>query len=326
MNKMNKKYIKQSLILSIVLISISWIYFFFNNKNFEYTYKLNYNSFLKTNLFEKYKKDCPVLFEYVQNTERKALHSSLKFLENDKSLFESYKNMPEVTDHHQLEQIKNRIRLEGAYYLSPELYGPVNIKITFNKKLNTNILPKFFEYLVKENPIYNLKLSNLSKDKLLGIIETNCYDIKRVEKELELLSFKLEIIKKEYTNENQIIIKINEYQNNIEKFFFNASDEKKIKIKEILEEIFRSIDKKSYYKVLQINRKRILDYINNDFIIFFNLEKLATSYEDNLNKKLKDIVTIESKKFNYKLFISLTIYSIFFSFFSIYLISNLSRK
>ena len=157
--------IKDKKLIVIILVSllISNIYFFLNSRSFVSTYLINaisdndimnsINNDEARKINNKYQKFYNPInsYERLNNQLTIELYADLlRFLQNNKSYkykFSKQKNLTEKEEKNLFSVVEN-INLEGAYFLNPRHISIVKLQLFNNKKTDENILKNYVRFIV----------------------------------------------------------------------------------------------------------------------------------------------------------------------------------
>lgn len=313
-----KKLVSKSIFTSSILIIVSMIYFFMFNKTYTYTYNYDYEKVIKKEekFYENYDNLFHLNFKY---SPKQRLHVSLhKFYDsyNIESFIKNDLKINNSNNYKKIKQIIKRTNIQGIFYLNPKFYGPVFMKVDGGKEFDKNILPKYINFSLISKKANSIEVyswtkkgrqfqENLERDFFNAII---IFD-KLNQNKSNLYNNYLEKLK-ELKNPKDYFL--NNYTSLIKEidFLYNETFKEMYKLK-------GSFYSKAYSDInkLKLNlekNKKIHDMLNK---INNNLEKFYKNYFD-----AENILSLNSVKFNYKLFFSLIVYSIIFSFFSQFVI------
>ena len=322
-----KQFISKSLFTSSILSIVTIIYFFMFKNSYTYTYQVNYENIIKNQ--EKFYNNYDNFFVFnINYSPKDVLHRFLqRFYDEDKiKLFsENYLNDNSSNNYKKNKEIIKRTKIQGAYFLNPRLYGPLYLKVLYNKELDKKVIPKYVAF--------NLTINKDGKEDIFKWTSEGKKFRKNLEKNFfnAIIAFdKLSQNKSDLYKKN--LTELKELKNHEDYFYKNyISLINKIDIlyKEASKEMYKV--KGSVYSSLEVDINKLkLDLKKNKIVLNkFNSDLTSLSEIILVELDIESEISLKNVKLNYKLFFSLILYSIIFSFFAnfvIFEIRNFSKN
>jgi len=351
------------IVLSLIIVNI---FFYVNSRVYVniYTVQPINKEIIQSTISGSYKKKIQ-LFKDAQNNYAYDDHafnilserlnaSIIRFLQNNKTyryLFIKEKNLS-IKDQNVFNLVLKNINLEGAYFLNPAHLSTVQISFYNIHDDEKKIFEEYLDFIVEKEILNKINERIYSFDENKALVQYR-YDIDlNINTLNDFITFvKYYIEKKSY--DPQFNISDIEYTNiktSIEKVDLIYQDYKShkkynsIKRKELSEALnriflnFENLKISDYngYKIIQETKK----IINNDFVKnFFDQWEINSTISDksfffneknfDINQLKKNILNsykFQEKRFNYKEWLSLNIFSIVFAFVIYFIYKNFKKN